>query len=899
MAAFDAIRRFLRIPRRAAEQARADVDTELAFHIERRIDELVAAGIDEETARNEARREFGDIEVTRTYCRQKSRRREYRFRLTGSFDGFRHDLRYTLRTLRKSPGFVLVAILSLAVGIGADTAIYSIYTTLFDDDRGVTEAHELVLIGPNDSYWGMQLSYADYLALRTGTTDVLDDLFLYEISISLLDRGDESEMVFHEFATANYFDVLGVGPALGRIFITDEDDRPGTDPIVVLSHDCWRQRYGADPEIVGRALRLGGHPFTVVGVAAPDFVGMFPLAVDFWVPLAHRHLIGPGDDALSDPNRRTFWAKGRLRDGIELAQARQVIEALGARMNEQYPGTQEFRLTAIPSKDAILTPEIDQAIRMLSLFLMGLVGLVILIACTNLASIMLARASTRRREIGIRLAIGAGRGRLVRQMLTESLLLALGGGLAGVAIAHGLIELLLALRLPLPLPLNLAFGLDLQAVFFACILTLVTGIIFGLLPARKASDPNLVEILKGSDTGPAIHYRRFGLTNLLIAAQVTVSTLLLICTGLFLHSLQRAAAVDRGFDLRSGVVMQLPLELSGFEASQARTYLQEVKSRLGALPGVEAVAFTDCLPLDFSKSINLVYVSDSPTVEAESELSIQTSDVGPDYFRAMGIAIEQGRAISTTDVAGAPLVAVINRTFAERCWPGLNPIGRQIQIGRRDRTYTIVGVAADGKYRTLGEAARPYFYRAQFQHAFQADFSYAVVRTREDARPLIPAIRNVLREINPDLPPFDLKPVSEYLGIMLFLPRLVGSIAGALGLTALLLGITGLYGVIALETARRTREVGIRIALGAGRGRILRLVLTDSIRLIAVGLGLGLATAAAASQGLTALLIGIQPLDPVTFVGIPLLLIATALLATLQPARRAARIDPVQAVRQE
>jgi len=809
-----------------------------------------------------------------------------------------HDLRYTFRTMKMNPGFVAVAIFSLSIGIGVNTGLFSIYKTIFQPDQGVEDVGEIVVVA-GDDIDDLQGSYFEYQDYRAQTSDVFEDLIAYIPNIALLDVGETSEMAFFEEVTGNYFDLLGVEPLLGRTFIEEEDDVPGAAPTVVLSHSTWEGTFNSDPEIIGRMVKMNGNAFTVIGVAPADFPGMYPFTVTCWTPISLHSLVSQrGNEIDRRDGGADCYFKGRLRDGVSLGQAREVVRTVRSRLAQQYPDIYEGEMVGevvYLSKDVVIVPEFDRPIKLLSWFLMGLVGLVLVIACTNLASILLARASARQREIGIRLAIGAGRGRLIRQLLTESITLALVGGLVGVWIAHGLIKLLVAVRPPLPLDINLQFGISGEALLFTLVLSVLTGIVFGLIPARQATNPEIVNSLKGSAS--SFHgRRRFGLKNSLIVAQVAVSAVLLLSAGLLLRSLGNASSVDPGFDLQRGVLFDFLFEFVDYEETRALDLVRNTRDRIAGIPGVEAVGLADYIPLDLNSRSTDIIPLDTDFEVGEDGVWTGLAEAGPGYFEAMGITLIRGRVFSESDLPGMPPVAIVNETFAQRFWPDGDPIGRQFRGVHSERLFTVVGVVANGKYRTLGEDRNPFFYSALFQYSIGGGEVAFVVRTTAPESDIIPVIQSEVRAIDPDMPLFDLKTVSAYKGVMLFIPRLVGSIASALGLVALILGSIGLYGIIAFEVSRRTREVGVRMALGAQRRDVLTMVLWHGIRLVLAGLLIGVPIAALAAQGMTALLFGIDPLDPITFLGIPLILVGVTIAATMTPARRAARINPIDAL---
>jgi predicted permease len=820
------------------------------------------------------------------------------------------DLSYTFRTLKRNPGFAAIAVLSLALGIGANTAIYTIYSAIFHRDVGVRDTASMVDVYTSDEFDEyLTSSYPDYLDYREQASDVFEDMITYNLSLAILDEGENTEFVFGEEVTGNYFDVLGLQPLMGRTFIPEEDDAYGAPPTVVVSYTTWQRRYGSDPEIVGKSMKLNGTAFTIIGVMPKKFTGMFPFYVDMWVPIHFHDIIMPpgtfGDD-VNRPNRlesrgsRNLWVKGRLKPGVTVEQARASLATVSARLAEEYPESNEGRESrALPSDDVALIPFLDGPIKAFTMFLMIMVGLVLVIACTNLAGMTLARASRRRKEIGVRLAIGAGRWRLTRQLLTESITLALLGGVAGLVFARWLLTVLVAVQPPIPIAINLDLGLDTGVLAFTFALSLLTGVVFGLLPSLRATRPDLVGVLKDSYGALEGRLRRFGIRSGLVVVQVAVSALLLLCAGLFLRSLGNVSNVDYGYTLRQGVIATMDLSYRGYTQEAGNQFFDELKQRLQVIPGVEAVAYADDLPLDASLSTTSMFPqgTDVPYDE-EDGVEVDRAEVGPDYFRAMGIQIVFGRPFDSTDLPDGERVAIVNESFARRFWPDESALGKRFERGSSSRTpFTIVGVARDGKYRTLGEQARLFAYTALSQNPIS--FRTAIVRTSADDRQILPIVRSEVRAMDPDLPMFQLITVPEHGELMLFLPRLVAALVTGLGVLSLILGTTGLYGIIAYDVSRRTREVGIRVALGSDRRGVIQLILWDGMKLVVVGLSVGIILAAAITGAIRLLLYGISPLDPVTFIVVPALFLGITTATTIGLARRAASVDPVIALRTE
>ncbi len=820
-------------------------------------------------------------------------------------ESLRHDIRYTLRTLRKNPGFAAVAVLSLALGIGANTAIFSIYSSIFlkklpvEDTGSLVEIYTYELIEEIGLEYSVS-SYRDYVDLRDQTTDVFKGMVIYNVNFVVYDTGEESEYIFGEEVSANYFDVLGVKPILGRTFITEEEGVVGAAPTVVLSHSCWQNRFGGDPGIIGQAITLTGHDFTVIGVAPEEFEGLFPIIrSDVWYPITLDPLLHPDSRKLESRSYRTNWIKGRLKAGVTPEQARAALEVVSARLEEEYPETNEGRKALlIPTDKVSLNPFFDRVVKGFTFALMAMVGLVLLIACTNLASMLLARALARRKEIGIRLAVGASRFRLIRQLITESILLSLAGGAVGLALAYLLIQILLTVQPPLLVTLNIHIGIDGYVLLFALLLSVGTGVVFGLLPALKTTRYELTSALRNEYGLMVGRLRRLGLRSTLVVAQVAVSALLLICAGLFLRSLGNASSVDPGFDLREGVVVTLELSESGYTHEQSRAFFNELIARVEALPGVESAAMTERMPLGQSIRITTVY-PETPHVEIDEEgVSIDIATIGPNYFRTLGIPIRSGRPFNETDLTEGEPVVIVNETFATTYWPGENAIGKRVQIHDTDEPFrTIVGVASNGKYRSLGEQPRSFLYEPYSQETFS--FAHLAVRTSIDGRELLQPVRNEIKAIDRHLPILDIITVREHLELMLFLPRALASILAGLGLLSLILGTTGLYGVIAYDVSRRTREVGIRLSVGAQQSQVLRLIMLDGLKLVGVGTIIGLGLAFLLTRLLGSMLFNISPADPITFAGVTVLFVVVTIAATLNPARKASTVNPVEALRTE
>jgi predicted permease len=698
-----------------------------------------------------------------------------------------------------------------------------------------------------------------------------------------------------EAVSGNYFEVLGIPAARGRTFIAGEDDAPGAALVVVLSDRIWRRRFAADPNIIGKTLRLKGQRFEVVGVASPEFKGlMVGFASQMWTPVTTQPSFG---EDLEDRGSRWLMVKGRLRPGVTPEQAQSRMDVLGRQLAATYPETSEDRsFTIIPTNDVRLHPMVDRALFPVAALLMVVVGLLLLIVCTNLANLLLARALARRREIAIRLAIGAGRGRLIRLLLTESLVLALLGGVFGLLIAIWTANLLVSFQPPIMFQLTLDLGIDGSVLAFTFFVSVLAGVFFGLAPALQATKPQLVPALKDELDAIGGRRRRFGLRDSLVVAQVATSLVLLIGAGLFVRSLISAQDIDLGFERERVAIIMLSPTVAGYEESRGTALLSSVVERARTLPGVEAAALASRMPLGVSVNTNEIFVEGVATPEDEAP-NIDAVTVSSGYFDVMGIPLLQGRDFQEQDDESAPLVAIVSDAAARRFWPGENAVGKRFRLSPEGELREIIGIALDTKVRTLGEQPRPYLYMHYLQR--NRGFMALAVRTNGYPQPMLSTLRREILMVDDGMPIMESKTMTEHLGIMLFAPRMGGILLGVFGGLGILLATIGLYGVVSYAAAQRTREVGIRVALGARPADVMRLVVGRGLTMVGVGIAIGLALAFAAALPLGSLLYGISVTDPVTFVGVTLLLVGVAFVATMVPALRASKLDPMVALRRE
>jgi putative ABC transport system permease protein len=806
------------------------------------------------------------------------------------------DLRYGARQLLKRPGFTFLAIFSMALGIGANTAIFSLIDTVLLRPLPVRGASQLVeLYGTlhNNADYTIQ-SYPNYKEYRD-RNDVLSGLLAYRIVVTSLSHSGNNQRVWGYLVSGNYFEVLGVKPALGRAFLPEENQTPGSHPVAILSYGTWQRRFGSDPAIVGQTISLNNRAYTVVGVAPKGFAGTeVAYAPEFWVPLMMAKEIEPGSNYLDSRDSDNMFVVGRLKPGVTRAQAEAALQTITLQLAKDFPAEDAGRgLKLIPP--GLFIPDIRNGIFAFSFVLAAVGALVLLLACVNLASLLLARATERRKEIAIRLAIGASRARLVRQLLTESLMLSLIGGAFGILLAAWINRIVGAIKLPLDIALIFDLRLDWRVLGFTIVLSLLTGILFSLLPALQSSKPALVPALK--DETSMAGFRRSRLRNSLVVAQITLSLVLLICAGLIVRSLQAAQRMRPGFDPQNAVALSFDVGLQGYDETKGRYFQKEVLERVQALPGVTSAAMTDYLPLSLNYSSSTIYIEGQPPASSSNLPLAIPLEASPNYFHTMGIPV-RGRDFREDENKTESRVALVNETFARRFFKGEEAIGKRFNFSGPDKPFwEIIGVVPDGKYNSLGEEQKIAFYRPLLR-----DYSTMVtVIARAGSQPesTLAAMRREVQQLDPTLPIFDAKTLAEHMNIPLFPARMAAGALGSFGVLALVLAAVGIYGVMSYVVAGRTREIGLRMALGAQTGNVRRLILRQGMTLAAIGASIGLLIAFGATRLLKSVLYGVDAMDPATFLGVTLLLGAVALLACWIPALRASRVDPMVALRAE
>jgi predicted permease len=806
------------------------------------------------------------------------------------------DLRYAFRTLTRDRGFAAVAICSLALGIGANVTIFSFVDALMLRPPAVTDPDRVLEVWQHNTTRGngigshMQLSFPDYEHYRDHN-GVFSEMggFTAETSRVTWTRAGQGEILQGGMVSGNYFSILGLRPALGRLFGPDDDRAATPAPAIVLSHALWQQRLGADPTIVGTPLTLNGRAFTVVGVAPPGFTGLLAgFTPDFWAPLATHDGVSPG---LNLRERRMHWilGLGRLKPGVTPAQARADLAVLAARLAADYPEADKNLTAAAVPLELVPTP-FRGLLGGISGVAMAIVGLVLLIACANVANLLLARASSRRREMAVRAALGAGRRRLVQQTLTEGLLLAGIAGATGLLLSAWSTPLLWSLR-PASLPLALNLSPDIRVLLFTVVASLLTGVAFALAPALQQSKVDYVGSLKdGSPQGGSARSR---LRHGLVITQVAACLVLLVGTGLCLRSLLNAGSIDPGFDMRQAVSASLDVGAFGYDEARGKAYYAALLERVRALPGVRAASLVDHLPL------SQVMRMEGVEINGASPVAIDNAVIAPGYFEAMATPLLRGRGFTEQDSETSPAVVVINEAMAARYWPGQDAVGQHVTLlGPHDsrRRAEIIGVARTGKYRSLGEDPRPFFYRSLLQ-GYEPGVQL-VVRSQADAS-IVRALVEAARNVDPRMPLVGVQTLEEHLQVPLFPARAAGLMLGMFGGLALTLAVVGLYGVIAYSVSQRRVEIGVRMALGARPRDIVRLVVWQGLRLTIAGMAIGLALALGVTRVLSSVLYGIGASDPLTFAGVTLALAAVAALASYVPARWAARVEPIRALRSQ
>ncbi|HLL14390.1 MAG TPA: ABC transporter permease [Pyrinomonadaceae bacterium] len=808
---------------------------------------------------------------------------------------FGQDIRYGFRMLWKSPGFTLVTVLALALGIGANTAIFSVVNTVLLRPLPYPNGERIVYIGEwSQQVPEMSVSYPNFQDWRAQQT-TMEQIAAFRSANYVLTGVGEPERLDGRQVSAGFFNVLGVTPTLGRNFSPDED-RPGANPVALISHGFWQRRLGGDPSVINKPLQLNNESFTVIGVLPQTFEWQSP--VDVFVPVGLR---SDQPNMTERGNHPGMYVLGLLKPNVTVEQARTEIKAIAERLAQQYPDTNGGQSAVLDSLQARAVEDIRPAL----LILLGAVGFVLLIACANVANLLLARAASRSKEIAIRTALGAGRGRIIRQLLTESLLLSVLGGALGLLFAMwGIDALLAALPEDLPRLLVSGIGLDMPVLLFTLAVSILTGLLFGLAPALQASKSNLNETLKDGGRTSAGAGRQH-VRNLLVVSEVALSLLLLVSAGLLIKSFSRLQETDLGFDPTNVLTLRVPLPEARYkESGQVANFWDELLRRVRALPGVESAGLTRGLPMNGGIESGVMVEGQETTNPKDAVVAVNLF-AEPGYFKTMNVQLLKGRFLSEQDTIDAPLAAIVDELFVARFFPNTDPIGKRLRIGGdRAPLRNIVGVFKHMKHYGPDEEGRAEIY-TPYKQIPAENFAAAnrslwlAVKTKGDPTSLAPAIRNEVSQIDKDQPISNVGTMEQIVAATVAPQKFATWLLAVFAASAMLLAAIGIYGVMAYSVTQRTHEIGIRMALGAGRRDVLRMVVSQGMKLALVGVALGLVGAFALTRLLSSLLFGVSATDPLTYGVVSLLLASVALLACLIPARKATRVDPMIALRYE
>jgi predicted permease len=825
------------------------------------------------------------------------------------------DLRFGVRLLAKKPLFTTIVITILAFGIGANTAIFSLVNAVLFKPLPVSEPDQLVNIYKDHiGNWQSQefnFSYPDYQYYRD-RNDMFSDLLAFALFSKALTSDGQSEIILGNLVSGNYFDVLGIKAFLGRTFLPEEDQVPNRNPVTVISHSLWARRFHGDPQVIGKVVKLNGHDFTIIGVAPTEFRGLHWATVattDVWVPL---NMAGQLEVSLDSLSRRDWsWLnlRGRLKAEVTVEQAQAVIMVLMRQLEQANTNIhrpyQDYRVRVVPTSKVRFDPRTDEILVPVVGGLMTVAGLVLLITCANLANLLLAHSAGRSKEMAVRLAMGASRGRLIRQLLIESVGLSILGGVAGLLLARWMAELIVAFKptFPIPSQLSLDVNIDTRVLIFTLVVCCLTGVVCGLAPALQASKTNLIGDLTGNRTSSS--RRRFGIRHWLIVPQVSLSLLLLLIAGLFLRSLHKAQSVDLGFDPDHTAMILLNLDLHGYDEARGREFYRSLMERARQLPGVTSASLADWPPLEQEAQRAGVYPEGGLQTNSRMYLPV-FARVTPGFVKTLGIPLIRGRDFTERDTRAAPRVALINEAAANQLWPGQEAIGKQLIIkampgdgtgSGKGQLLEVVGIVKDAKLISLSRRAMPYLY-APFEHYYSPRMRL-IASSRENPAYLFGPLKKVVHELDPSLTIVQNTTLAEHMGFLLYPIVMAAVLSAGFGLLGLLLASIGIYGAAAYSVAQRTQEFGIRVVFGAQSHDILWLVMVEGIKVVLVGSSVGLLIAWATTRLLSRLLFGIGATDSLTFVAIPLGLGAVALLACYIPARRATKVDPAESLRYE
>jgi predicted permease len=887
----------------------AEIIDELSGHLEDRYAELRARGATHEAAFRDVIAELDSADLVPEL--QSSEETVKRDAVPAGavttkrwFRDFLQDLRYAGRVLRKSPGFTAVAALTLALGIGANTAVFSIINTLLLNPLPVEKISQLAAINATQKKNTTQSGELQPMSFPN-FKDLQDRAHSFSslaghcnpMAVTMTDTADPHR-IFAEMVTANYFDTLGIHPVLGRFFLPSEDVTPGAAPVAVLGYTAWQGRFGASPDIIGRTIKLNDTPFTIVGVGPQGFKGVYAIfGPDVWVPsmMAQQILPAQQRNALTDRALPFFIAIGRLKPGTTITMATAEMKIAASALEKEYPNANEGQSVAVrPLTEAAYGPE-RQPLMLGSALLMGIVAFVLLIACSNVANLLLARASARRQEIAVRMALGAGRSRLLRQLLTESVLLGLVGGVLGFLLGYAGCQALWSLR-PAEYALNLAdFRINAGVFAFAFVISILTGVIFGIAPGLRSSRTAVSETLKEETRTVGRSRSRVSFANALLAGQVAVSVVLLVVAGLFLRSIQREYTIDPGFQTSHlGLFLLYPSQ-TGYDRSRTEDFYKRARERVASLPGVVSVTWASNMPLWSRKETGIAIEGQEERKKSDA-ISAVTDTVDLNYFSTLGISFVAGRDFTADDRDISAPVAIINETMAAKYWPGQDAIGKRLKLPAGRHFLEVVGVVKTVNYQTLGEPPQSCVYIPLRQNYTENMVLY--VRTERDPSASFSAIQAEIRNLDAGLPVEDIRTGTKVIEQALWWSKIGVGLLGVFGLLALSLASVGLYGIMAYSVNQRRREIGVRMALGAGQQSVLFLVLREGMAVVLAGVAVGVALAFVLGRALSRFLYGVSGSDPLSIAGASLALLLVAVVACYLPARSASRVDPLVALRE-
>jgi predicted permease len=872
-----------------------ELDEELRYHLEQKTQQYITQGMPPQEARRAALVEMGGLEKRKEECRDA--------RQITWLQDLLQDIRFGLRMLRKSPGVTLVVVIALALGVGANTAIFSVVNGFLLRPLPVPSPEQITVLAiqQKDAPVGSSgFSYPELVDFRR-QTGAFSDIFGIVLGTVQFTADDQSVECFANYVTGDYFTALGLRPAAGRLYLSSEAETPGEPLLVILGYGYWQKRFRGDPRAVGKQILINGRSATIIGVVPRQFQGMYSIfETHVYLPISAMTQEESVSLFWDNRDRRGILGFGRLKPGISLREAQSSLDVVTARLARQYPSTDKwFTVRAIPEKAARPIPYANNFFVAVSGLFLVLAAFVLLLACLNVENILLARGSARQREMAIRAALGAGRARLIRQMLTESILLAIFGGAVGMILGMWASRLTSSIHLQsLPLHVNASF--DGRVFAFAAAFALLTGLAVGLLPAFRASSADVNSVLHEGGQRDSFGIHHSGFRNLLVVAQVAGSFTLLVVAGLFVRSLHKVQAFDLGFDPSHVLNVTMDPHQVGYDEPRATAFYRDLESRVRSLPGVQSVSLASYVPMGGFPFNRPVSLEGQPTPAGRQVPSVLSNSVDPPYFETMRVTLLRGRIFTDSDNQTGPRVAIINQTMAARFWPREDPIGKRFSMdGDLGPFMEVVGVTANGKYKTVAEDPAPFFYVPLAQNF--ASKRTLQIRTLGPPESLVTPVKEQITRLAPELAAVDIATMDQLLAgaFGFFAFRLAATLAAVLGLIGLILAVVGVYGIVSFAASQRTREMGIRMALGASSRDILSLVWLQGVRLVIAGIAIGSAAAWVLTRAMTHLLADISASDPVTYITVGVLLAAVALFACYIPARRAVRVDPMIALRYE